>query len=315
MKQYVLCALSAFALCFLACLALIPLLKKLKAGQNILSYVTEHKQKAGTPTMAGISFVLASSAAFLIAGKGERIFIIIAAAFIAFAAVGFIDDFIKLKSGKNEGLTPIQKIIFQLAASSAIGVYCCKNGYTLVYVPFTGFAIDIGWLMLPLSAFTFVATTNCVNLTDGLDGLAASSSASYLFAFSLLLIEQGEFDYVSYASFSAVGALLAFLIFNTYKAGAFMGDTGSLALGALIAALGTFTGNIIYIAVIGAVFVLSGISVIIQVIYYKRTGRRVFLMAPVHHHFQKKGYSESKIAIAYSCATLFIGLACVALSN
>jgi len=315
MKLYVLCALSSFALCFLTCLLLIPLLKKLKAGQNILSYVTEHKSKAGTPTMAGLAFVFSSALVFLAAGKGDRIFIILAVVFVSFAAVGFIDDFIKLKSGRNEGLTPLQKILFQLVSSAAIGAYCCKNGYTLVYVPFTGFALDIGWFMLPLAAFTFVATTNCVNLTDGLDGLASSTSASYLFTFSLLLIDQGEFDYVSCASLSVVGALLAFLIFNTNKASAFMGDTGSLALGALIAALGTLTGNIIYIAIIGAVFVFSGISVIVQVIYYKRTGKRVFLMAPAHHHFQKKGYSESKIAMAYSCVTLFIGLVCVALSN
>lgn len=314
MKVYLLCALSAFALCFIVCLILIPLLKKLKAGQNILSYVSEHKNKEGTPTMAGLAFVVSSCAVFLIAGGGDRLMTVLASVFLAFAAVGFIDDVLKLKGGKNEGLTPWQKLFFQIGVAAIIGAYCCVNGYTLVYIPFTGFALDIGWFMLPLAAFTVVATTNCVNLTDGLDGLAASSSASYFFCFSLLLAAQGEFDGVACAGFSVAGALAAFLIFNTNRASAFMGDTGSLALGAMVAAVGIFTGNIAYIAVIGAVFVFSGISVIIQVIYYKRTGRRVFLMAPAHHHFQKKGYSESKIAAAYSSVTLFIGLLCAALA-
>lgn len=315
MKIYLLCFLAAFAVCFALCKILIPLLKKLHAGQNILGYVKEHEQKAGTPTMAGVAFVIASSAVALMAFKGDSLIIVLVSVFFAFCLVGFTDDILKLKSGKNEGLTPWQKIIFQLAVSITAGVYCCKNGYTLIYMPFTGFAVDVGWAMLPISAFVFVAASNCVNLTDGLDGLAASSSASYFFGFSLLCIYQGEFENVAGMGFALVGALVAFLIFNTNKASAFMGDTGSLALGGLVAAMGIFTGNMLYIAIIGFVFVLSGISVIIQVIYYKRTGKRVFLMAPVHHHFQKKGYSESKISFAYSCVTLVLGTVCVLFSN
>lgn len=315
MRIYLLCALAAFAACFVLCKILIPLLKRLHAGQNILGYVEEHKQKAGTPTMAGIAFVVSSSAVSLAVYKGDPLITVLASVFIAFCFVGFTDDIIKLKSGKNEGLTPWQKVLFQLAVSITAGIYCCKNGYTLIYMPFTGFAVDVGWFMLPISAFIFVAASNCVNLTDGLDGLAASSSASYFLCFSLLCIYQGEFESVAGMGFALVGALLAFLIFNTNKASAFMGDTGSLALGGLVAAAGIFTGNLLYIAIIGFVFVLSGISVIIQVIYYKRTGKRAFLMAPVHHHFQKKGYSESKISFVYSCVTLILGTACVLFSN
>jgi len=315
MKIYLLCAFLSFALCLLLSMGLIPLLKKLKAGQNILSYVEEHKQKAGTPTMAGIAFVIASVAVFLTAYRGDRLIIILACIFIAFCLVGFTDDMLKLKSGKNEGLTPWQKIFFQLAVSLAAGIYGAKNGYTLIYLPFTGLAFDIGWYMLPLSVFVFVAATNCVNLTDGLDGLASSSCGAYFFCFSLLCAYQGEFENVAAAGFSLVGALMAFLIFNSYKASAFMGDTGSLALGGFVAATGIFTGNILYIAIIGLVFVLSGISVIIQVIYYKRTGKRAFLMAPLHHHLQKKGYSECKISFVYFCVTMALGSVCVLLAN
>ncbi len=316
MKFYLLAALLSFALCFLLCVMLIPLLKRWKAGQNILSYVKEHAAKSGTPTMGGLAFVLSASAIALAeGGREDRLTVVCVALGVAFMAVGLIDDFLKLRFHHNEGLKPYQKLFFQAAISLIAGAYCCLNGYTLLYFPFTGFALDIGWWMLPFCAFVFIATVNCVNLTDGLDGLAASSSLSYFLSLGTLVLLQGEFAGISLLSYCLCGSLAAYLIFNVNKASVFMGDTGSLALGAFAAAAGIFSGNALYIALIGAVFVLSGITVIVQVISYKRTGKRVFLMAPVHHHFQQKGYSESKISYVYATVTLLLGMICVLAVN
>ncbi len=312
MKFYVLAALCSFLLCFFLSLALIPLLRRLGAGQNILSYVKEHAAKSGTPTMGGIAFVLSAClVSVLFSREKDRLLLVVCAVGAAFMIVGFIDDFLKFRHRRNEGLTPRQKILFQFAVSLIVGVYCCKNGYTLVYFPFTGFAVDIGWYMLPLAAIAFVATVNCVNLTDGLDGLAAASSFSYFLCMGILVLLQGEFPSLSLISVALSGALAAYLIFNTNKASVFMGDTGSLSLGGFAASVAVFSGNILYILIVGFVFVLSGITVVLQVIYYKRTRKRIFLMAPVHHHFQQKGYSECKISYVYAILTMILGLLCI----
>ena len=227
-----------------------------------------------------------------------------------FAVVGFLDDFLKIHRRDNQGLRPYQKIIFQLAIAVIAAVYCYVNGITAVNIPFGGgLSFDIGWGVIPLVIFVFIATVNCVNLTDGLDGLAGGTSMAYLAFFGAMLSVTGGGGEL--VAFSAVGALAAFLIFNCSKASVFMGDTGSLALGGLISCLSVFSGNVLYIPVLGIMFVLSGISVIIQVIYYKRTKRRVFLMAPIHHHFQMKGYAESKISYVYFVITSLVGIICL----
>lgn len=316
MKIFLSAALLSFCVCFLFCLFLIPILRRLKAGQNILGYVKEHAVKSGTPTMGGTAFVLSASVVFLILSyPSDRLSLVVVCIGVAFMLVGLIDDFLKLKKKKNEGLKPYQKIVFQSCIAVIAGVYCYLNGYTLVYFPFTGFALDAGAYMIPLCAFVFIATVNSVNLTDGLDGLAASSSLSFFLCMGILIYLQGEFGELSLLSFSLCGALAAYLIFNTNKASVFMGDTGSLALGGFASAVGVFSGNLVYIAIIGFVFALSSISVIIQVIYYKRTKKRIFLMSPVHHHFQEKGYSECKISYVYAVITLFLGACCILFSN
>ena len=167
--------------------------------------------------------------------------------------------------------------------------------------------------MFPLGIFVFIATTNCVNLTDGLDGLAGGVSyVFFLFTFFVCVLGKTIYREAAVSSAALVGGILGFLVFNTYKAKVFMGDTGSLALGGFASAICILSGNALLIPVIGIVFVITGISVIVQVIYYKATGKRVFLMAPVHHHFQMKGASESKIAFAYKLITCAAGLLCVA---
>ena len=311
MKIILLSALGAFAASALLLLLILPLLKKLKAGQYILGYVKEHKSKSGTPTMGGLAFVTAIIITGLCTcgifdGKVNLTLAVTA----GFTIVGFLDDFLKIYRKENEGLKPYQKILFQFAIATVAAVYCYINHITSVSIPFAGnLKIDLDWGIIPLVIFIFIATVNCVNLTDGLDGLAGGTSIAYLIIFGVILLAQ-ESDLAS-LSFIAVGALSAFLIFNTNKASIFMGDTGSLALGGLISCLSVLSGNSLYIPIVGIMFVVSGISVIVQVIYYKRTRKRIFLMAPFHHHLQMKGFTESKIAYAYFIITALAGIICL----
>ncbi len=307
MRNLLFCFLLAFALSCALLLALIPLLKRLGAGQNILSYVKEHIQKSGTPTMGGLAFIAAAVISAAIFAERDAALPVALAVGLGYLAVGFLDDLLKKLRGKNLGLRPYQKIIFQLAVAVMASVYCCLNGLTVLRMPYSHAAYDIGWGMLPLGVLVFVATVNSVNLTDGLDGLAGSVSAGFFAVMGALLLLQGTSGALSTLSVALVGALCGFLLFNVNRASVFMGDTGSLSLGGFAASIALFSGNALAVPVVGATFVLSSISVILQVIYYKKTGRRIFLMAPIHHHFQEKGYSEAKIAYAYSALTLVLG--------
>lgn len=314
MQTYLLAALVAFFISLFFCFFLIPILRRLKAGQNILVYVKEHKNKGGTPTMGGLAFITAAVvAAILFVRKADRTFVITLAIGLAYMAVGLLDDFLKRKHKENLGLKAWQKFAFQTAIAIAAGGYCIRAGLTRLYIPFLGVTFELGWWILPLAVFVFLATVNAVNLTDGLDGLASGVSVPFFLSLGVIVSLQAGNSAVSTLCFALVGALLAYLLFNVSPASVFMGDTGSLALGGFAACIGVFTGNALYIAIVGLPFVFSVISVIIQVIYYKVTGgKRVFLMSPVHHHFQEKGYSESKISYAYFVISLIAGAACIA---
>lgn len=311
MKTILISSLCAFGASALYLALLLPLLKKLKAGQYILGYVKEHKSKGGTPTMGGLAFICAIlTVGFIAMGFKNPEVNLTFAVTAGFMIVGFLDDFLKIYRKENEGLKPYQKILFQIAIASVAAVYCYFNGLTSLNIPFSfGRRVDISWGIIPLVVFIFLATVNCVNLTDGLDGLAGGTGCGYLFCLGLLLIMQSS--EIAPIAFIGIGAVGAFLIVNTNKAAVFMGDTGSLALGGLISCLSIFSGNSLYIPFIGIMFVISGISVIVQVIYYKRTRKRVFLMAPVHHHFQMKGYTECKISYVYFALTLLAGILCL----
>ena len=318
MKTYVLAAISAFILSALFCKLLLPVLKKLKAGQNILSYVKEHEKKSGTPTMGGLSFIFAALISACLFGDGsDRRFVAALALGLAYAAVGFLDDFIKIKRKNNLGLKAYQKIIFQSVAAVLAGIYCYKAELTALRLPFTQRQIQTGVFIVPLAAFVFLALVNAVNLTDGLDALAGGTGAAYFIFFGLIIAIQRSKN-TSYAApadalallcFCLAASLFGFLLFNTSPASVFMGDTGSLSLGGFAAATSVFSGNALYVPIVGIMFVVSVITVIAQVIYYKATkGKRIFLMAPVHHHFQQKGYSECKISFAYAAITALAGL-------
>ena len=311
--------LASFILSILLGFILIPLLKKLKIGQPVYELVKEHKKKKGTPTMGGIIFVISSIAAFFIFNISAPFSLSFTSVifFLAYFLVGFIDDFIKIKFGKNEGLKPYQKIVFQFSISLLGGAFLFNNGLTYFYIPFTDILVDFSFFTFILAVFIFVSLTNCVNLTDGLDGLSSSTTIGYLISFTLLLILQknSAFPYLSDSeynslislSLSLLGGLLGFLIFNVNKASVFMGDTGSLAIGGVLSSLSLFSGNVFFILFGGFFFVFSGISVILQVFYYKRTKKRIFLMAPFHHHLELKGISESKISYIYFAVSLLLG--------
>ena len=312
MKTFLISMLSAFCASLFLLLLILPLLKILKAGQYILGYVKEHNDNGGTPTtMGGLAFIAAIIIVALCTfGVRDGKINLTLAITGGFAVVGFLDDFLKIYRKENEGLKPYQKIIFQIAIAAVAAAYCYVNKLTFLYVPFGGgLNVNISWGIIPLVIIIFIATVNCVNLTDGLDGLAGGTSSAYLFVSGIMLfIQQNQ---SAALCFIAVGAIAAFLLFNVNKAAIFMGDTGSLALGGLISCISVFSGNSLYIPILGIMFVISGISVIVQVIYYKRTRRRVFLMAPIHHHFQMKGYTECKITYAYVVITAFVGIFCL----
>ncbi|MDE6585336.1 MAG: phospho-N-acetylmuramoyl-pentapeptide-transferase [Clostridia bacterium] len=310
MKDICLALICAFVASTLLLLLILPLLRRLKAGQYILSYVKEHKNKSGTPTMGGLAFICAIIVVgfcFLgFSGGDANLTLAITASFMV---VGFLDDFLKIHRKDNGGLRPYQKILFQISIAVVAAVYCYINGKTYLNVPFCEIRINVEWGIIPLVAFIFIATVNCVNLTDGLDGLAGGTCCGYLAILGVMLTLKG-LD-TALLCFIGVGAVAAFLVFNTNKAAIFMGDTGSLALGGFISCLSVFSDNSLYIPILGVMFVLSGISVIVQVIYYKRTSKRIFLMAPIHHHFQMKGYTECKISYCYFLITCLVGIFCL----
>lgn len=312
--------LVAFFVCLTVCFVLLPLLKRLKAKQSILHFVTEHNGKNGTPTMGGIAFIIAILVVGVIfCDVTNRGTAVILAVFVGYGVVGFLDDFIKIKFKRNQGLYAYQKILVQLAIAVVVALFVSREvaiGDKLI-VPFSNKQISIGGWIVPFVVFIFLACTNGVNLTDGLDGLATSSTLCYLVGIALLLLRELTFwenvgDTYAYAQTADVlklcvlsmGALLAFLLFNANDAKVFMGDTGSLALGALVACCAIFTRMSLFIPIVGITFVISCVSVIVQVVYFKLShGKRVFLMAPFHHHLQKKGMSETRVCVLYFSIT------------
>ena len=288
MKTYIFAGCLAFVTSLISCAFIIPILRKWKAGQNILSYVKEHKSKSGTPTMGGLAFILPCVLTSVVfSGVTDKRFTVTLATGTAYMLVGFLDDFLKCKRKQNLGLTAWQKTTFMLIVACIVAVFSYKTGNTGIYLPFTNKIINLGWWIIPFIVFVFISTVNAVNLTDGLDGLAAGVSVPYFLTLGIIIyLQKGQGGYVSLC-LCLVGGLLAYLLFNSHPASVFMGDTGSLALGGFATCIAVFTGNVLYIPLLGIAFVFSVISVVIQVIYYKVTnGKRIFLMAPIHHHLE-----------------------------
>ncbi|MBE7080934.1 MAG: phospho-N-acetylmuramoyl-pentapeptide-transferase [Clostridiales bacterium] len=323
MKGIVLAVICSLFLTLVSGIFALPILRKLKVGQPILHYVETHKQKNGTPTMGGLFFILPSAIIFIIfSGLKNRLSLVCLSIGLAYLVVGFLDDYIKIKFKKNEGLKPYQKIIFQIAIAIMAGVYGYKNGFSVFYVPFAMTEVNVGIFAIPIITIIFLAITNSVNLTDGLDGLAGQVSLVYFIFLIVLITVQYQASSIIYISLeqyhellllsaSLIGGIMGFLFFNMSKAKVFMGDTGSLSLGGFIGAISIFSLNSFFIPILGIMFVLSSISVIIQVLYFKKTRKRILLMAPLHHHFQLKGYTETQIGYTYALITAIFGMLAV----
>ena len=312
--------LLAFLVSLIVALILGPLVikvsKKLKASQTVLHYVKEHESKSGTPTLGGTIFILASLIACCFFTQNYTLALISLASMFGYGILGFLDDFIKIKFKQNEGLKPYQKVIGQVGISAIIAYFCYTSNLvgSTIFVPFTNLTIDFGWGIIPFIILVYLALTNSVNLTDGLDGLASGVSVSYLIGFlSLLLLIQPtlsssvlafEYGNLIMLIVCVIGAVLGFMAYNIFPAKIFMGDTGSLALGGLIASLAVFTRLEFIIPILGVMFVVSALSVIIQVLHFKRTKKRIFKMAPLHHHFQQKGVNENRITFVYILITI-----------
>ena len=323
MKSLILAAILTLFLSVISGFLIIPLLKKLKVGQPILHYVETHKQKSGTPTMGGLFFILPSALIYILFGGGKsNLSIVCLSIGLAYLIVGFLDDYIKIKLKKNQGLKPYQKIIFQISIAIMAGVYAYNNGFSVFYVPFLMIEVNMGIMSIPIITIIFLAITNSVNLTDGLDGLAGQVSLVYFIFIIVLMSVQYQSTKIIYINIEQyyglsllssclIGGIMGFLLFNVSKAKVFMGDTGSLSLGGFIGAVSIFSLNSFFIPIIGIMFVVSSISVIIQVLHFKKTRKRIFLMAPIHHHFQLKGYTETQIGYVYILITVVFGLLAV----
>lgn len=287
----------------------LPMLKQLKFGQSIREDGPKtHLKKGGTPTMGGIMILFALLVTtiviqgFVLSFTTEVILLLFVT--LGFGFVGFLDDFIKIKWKRNLGLTSKQKLIGQLIISLLFFFILHRTGFdTHVYVPGTSLGVDIGILYYILVIFMLVGSSNAVNLTDGLDGLLAGCGAIAFGAYALLA---WHIEMIEVAVFSAtiVGALLGFLVFNAHPAKVFMGDTGSLALGGAIAAIAIVTKMELILVIIGGIFVVETLSVIIQVISYKSSGKRIFKMSPLHHHFELSGWSEWRVVVTFWIAGL-----------
>lgn len=296
-------------------LVLIPVLKRLKVGQRISVFVGDnHKSKEGTPTMGGLIFIIPTILAtlFLIATKKIEFSTnlgIILLVFIGYATIGFLDDFLSIKKKGNEGLTTLQKLLLQVfIALGFFYLYIKNGGQTALIVSTLGINIEMSWFYGVFLLFILVGASNAVNLTDGLDGLAGGLSAIAFIAFSLISLMVG-FEEIGIFSFVLTGAIFGFLIYNTHPAKVFMGDTGSLALGAVMAAVAILTHREVTLLVVASVFVIETLSVILQVFWLFTFKKKLFLMTPLHHHFEKLGWKEQDIVKLFWVVGLILTMA------
>ena len=287
-------------------LILIPMLKKLRFGQKISIFVGEtHRKKEGTPTMGGLIFILPTLVAtigLILTGKitYSSSLGIVLLVFLGYSCIGFLDDFLSIRKGNNEGLTTYQKLFMQvLIAVGFFYIYMKSGGQTAWVVGTLGIDIELGWLYGLAILFVLVGASNAVNLTDGLDGLAGGLSAIAFIAFE----DIGIFSLI------LVGSLFGYLIYNTYPAKVIMGDTGSLALGAVMGAIAILTHRELTLLVVAGIFVIETLSVIIQTFWVVVFKRKLFLMTPIHHHFEKLGWVETDIVKLFWVGGLILAMA------
>ncbi|WP_226578488.1 phospho-N-acetylmuramoyl-pentapeptide-transferase [Halobacillus litoralis] len=286
---------------------IIPFLRRLKFGQSIRDEGPKsHQKKSGTPTMGGVMIIISVLITTLAAsylfnpGTGSIQLFLVLFVLVGYGLLGFLDDYIKVALKRNLGLTSKQKMLGQVVIALVVYFILRQGDFpTYISIPGTSIDFDLGWGYALLILFMLVGASNAVNLTDGLDGLLAGTAAIAFGAFGILAWSGQMNVEVTIFSLAIVGALLGFLVFNAHPAKVFMGDTGSLALGGAIAIIAILTKLELILVVIGGVFVLETLSVIIQVISFKTTGKRVFKMSPLHHHYELKGWSEWRVVTTF----------------
>ena len=304
--QVVIPVLISFAISVVLGPVIIPFLRRLKMGQTERTEgVQSHLKKAGTPTMGGVIFLIATAiTALFYVGDYPKIIPVLFLT-LGFGIIGFLDDYLKVVLKRSDGLLPWQKFLLQVVLTAIFVFYIVK--YTdislTMRIPFwSGHFLNLGWLAVPVLFFAVIGTVNGVNFTDGLDGLA--SSVTVLVATFFTVVAVGTKSGIEPITCAVVGALLGFLLFNVYPASVFMGDTGSLALGGFVAGTAYVMQMPLFILIVGLIYLIEVLSVIIQVTYFKAThGKRIFKMAPIHHHFELCGWSETRVVAVFSVIT------------
>ena len=298
----------AFAISAVLGPIVIPFLRRLKVGQTERKELESHLKKNGTPTMGGIMILAAIVVTSVFYVKDYPRIVPILFMTVGFGVIGFLDDYLKVVLRRSDGLLPWQKMILQIIVTAVFAVYmvCYSDVSLTMLIPFSGGKyLDIGWLAIPVLFIAVVGTVNGTNFTDGLDGLASSVTIMVATFFSVVAV--GSNAGIAPITCAVVGALLGFLLFNVYPASVFMGDTGSLALGGFVVSTAYMMQMPLFILIVGLIYLVEVLSVIIQVTYFKKTGgKRIFRMAPIHHHFELGGWSETRVVAVFSITTAIL---------
>lgn len=287
---------------------IIPKLRELKFGQTVRDEGPQsHLSKNGTPTMGGIMMVLAMVVTTLLFAGINYSTIILLTSMLGFGLVGFLDDYIKVVKKRSLGLTAKQKIILQVLFAVLLPTvqYFTNSDSSNLIIPFTEKTLNLGILYIPFMAFVMIGTVNAVNLTDGLDGLSSTVTVIVSIFFVVMASIAGYAE-LSVFSLSVIGSCLGFLIHNKYPAKVFMGDTGSMALGGAVVGMALLTNSALMIPIVGGIYFAEALSVIIQVVSFKTRGKRVFKMAPIHHHFEQCGYKETKVVKLFAVISILL---------
>lgn len=310
--------LLGFILAIITGVILIPILKRLHIGQYVSHYVGErHLKKEGTPTMGGLIFIIPVIVSLILLYFNDSIeishnLIILVFVFLAYAALGFLDDFLKIKYHNNKGLSIVTKLLIQMIIALVFFyIFMSNGGKSDLVISSLGITIPLGWTFGIFILFLLVGTSNAVNITDGLDGLSGGLSAIAFFAFGLISWNAGwmaGYQEVAIFCFLLAGALLGFLVFNAHPAKVFMGDLGSLSLGAALATIAIITRHELSLALIGGVFVIETLSSLIQIIAIRKFNKKVFKRAPLHHHFEVLGLNEQDIVRYFWVAGLILAM-------
>ena len=313
--------LLGFILAIITGVILIPILKRFHIGQYVSHYIGErHLKKEGTPTMGGLIFIIPTIVALILLYFNDSIeishnLIILVFVFLAYAVLGFVDDYLKIKYHNNKGLSIVAKLLIQMIIALVFFyIFMSNGGQTDLVISSLGITIPMGWTFGLFILFLLVGSSNAVNITDGLDGLAGGLSAIAFFAFGLISWNAGwmeGYQEVAIFCFILVGALLGFLVFNAHPAKVFMGDLGSLSLGAALATIAIITRHELSLALIGGVFVAETLSSLIQIISIRKFHKKIFKRAPLHHHFEVLGMNEQDIVRYFFFFLLILAMAAI----